>query len=168
MPEHGLRLLATGLAEATTPGTSTGTAAHGSGWGNADVVLRAVRSQDQERPAFPDEVPGYSLVDQNNETLRIFTGDKRWQTPYQFPATMNGCDQQRFYVGWRSLDPTAEVEATWVSSDGSVIENKPVRGSAGWQSDYGCSAPAFRLHSSGSRSTLDDIVVDVQLWTASS
>jgi hypothetical protein len=137
-------------------------------WQDADVVLRAVRSQDQERPAFPDEVRGYSLADQNRETLRIFTGDKQWYTLDQFPATMNGCDQQRFYVRWRSLDPTAEVEATWVSSDGSEIENKAVRGSAGWQSNYGCSQPAFRLQKSGPGSTLDDVVVEVQRWVASS
>ena len=153
--------------EATTPATSTDTSGQASAWGDADVVLRAVRSQDQERPAFPAEVPGYSLADQNNETVRIFS-DKRWQLLYEFPATMNGCDQQRFYVRWRSLDPSAEVDATWVSSDGSMIENKVVRGSAGWQAGYGCSQPAFRLHSSRSRSTLDDVVVDVQLWTASS
>ena len=126
-----------------------------------------MRRQDQERPAFPAEVPGYSLADQNNETVRIFS-DKRWQLLYEFPATMNGCDQQRFYVRWRSLDPTAEVEATWVSSDGSRIEDKTVRGTAGWQANYGCSQPAFRLRKSGSRSTLDDVVVDVQRWDASS
>ena len=125
-----------------------------------------MRSQDQERPAFPAEVPGYSLADQNNETVRIFS-DKRWQLLYEFPATMNGCDQQRFYVRWRSLDPSADVEATWLSGDGSVLLTKSVRGSAGWQSNDGCSQPAFRLHSSGSRSTLDDVVVDVRRWTAS-
>ena len=126
-----------------------------------------MRSQDQERPAFPDEVPGYSLADQNRETVRIFD-DKQWQIIDQFPATTDECDQRRFYVRWRSLDPAAEVEATWVSSDGSEIENKAVRGSAGWQSNDGCSQPAFRLHSTGRGSTLDDVVVDVQRWDASS
>ena len=125
-----------------------------------------MRSQDQERPAFPAEVPGYSLADQNRGTVRLFTGDKRWYTLEEFPATMNDCDRQRFYVLWRSLDPTAEVEATWVSFDDSEIETKAVRGSAGWQSNYGCSRPAFRLRSSGSRSTLTDVVVDVERWEA--
>jgi hypothetical protein len=111
-------------------------------------------------------VRGYSLADENRETVRVFD-DEQWQLLEQFPATMNGCDQQRFYIRWRSLDPTAEVEATWVSSDGSEIENKAVRGSAGWQSNYGCSQPAFRLRKSGSGSTLDDVVVDVQRWQAS-
>ena len=152
----------------STPATGSDTSAQGSAWGDGDVVLRAVRSQDQERPAFPEEVPGYSLADEDNETVRIFRGDKGWQTLYRFPATMNGCGQQRFYVRWRSLDPSADVEATWLSGDGSVLLTKSVRGSAGWQSNDGCSQPAFRLRSSGSRSTLDDVVVDVRRWTASS
>jgi hypothetical protein len=99
--------------------------------------------------------------------VRLFD-DKRWQTLYQFPATMNGCDQQRFYVRWRSLDPSAEVEATWLSYNGSIVLSKAVRGSAGWQSSDGCSQPGFRLRSSGSESTLMDVVVDVQRWEASS
>jgi serine/threonine protein kinase len=150
--------------DATTPPTATDTSGQGR-WGDADVVLRAVRSQDQEPPAFPDEVPGYSLGDQNRETVRIFD-DKQWQIIDQFPATMDGCDQHRFYVRWRSLDPTAEVEATWVSSDGSEVAKKSVRGSAGWQSNYGCSQPAFRLRSSDGGSTHDDVVVEVQRWNA--
>jgi hypothetical protein len=154
--------------DVTTPATATDTSGRGSAWGNADVVLRAVNSQDQERPAFPEEVPGYSLADEDSETLRVFTGEKQWQGLDGFPATMNGCSQQRFYVRWRSLDPTAEVEATWAGSDGSLIESKVVRGTAGWQSNFGCSQPAFRLHSSGGRSTLTDVVVDVQRWAASS
>jgi hypothetical protein len=81
---------------------------------------------------------------------------------------MNGCDQQRFYVRWRSLDPTADVEATWLTYDGSDVLSKAVRGSAGWQSSDGCSQPAFRLHSGRSESTLTDVVVDVQRWEASS
>ena len=152
--------------DATTPATATDTSGQGS-WGDGDAVLRAVHSQDQERPAFPDEVHGYRLADQNRETVRIFD-DKQWQIIDQFPATTDGCDQQRFYVRWRSLDPAAQVDATWVSSDGSEIENKAVRGSAGWQSNDGCSKPAFRLHSSGGGSSLDDVVVDVQRWDASS
>ena len=153
-------------ADATTPATATDTSGQGAAWGDADVVLRAVRSQDQEPPAFPGEVRGYSLADRNRETVRIFD-DKQWQIIDRFPATMDECDQQRFYVRWRSLDPAAEVEATWVSSDGSEIEKKAVRGSAGWQSNYGCSQPAFRLRSSGNEAALDDIVVEVQRWTAS-
>jgi serine/threonine protein kinase len=153
--------------DTTTPATTTDTSGQGPAWGDADVVLRAVRSQDQERPAFPDEVPGYSLADQHRETVRVFD-DKQWQMLYQLPATMNECAQRRFFVRWRSLDPTAEVEATWVSADGSEVENKAVRGTAGWQSNYGCSQPAFRLRSSGSGSPLDDVVVDVQRWDASS
>jgi serine/threonine protein kinase len=154
--------------DATTPPTATDTSGQGPAWEDRDVVLRAVRSEDQERPAFPDAVPGYSLADQNRETVRVFTGTKQWQTPEDFPATGSECDQQRFYVRWVSLDPSADVEATWVSYDGSEVESKSVRGSAGWQSNDGCSRPAFRLRSSGSRSTLTDLVVEVQRWAASS
>jgi serine/threonine protein kinase len=150
-------------------GTSDGdTSGEGAAWGDADVVVRAVRSQDQERPAFPDEVPGYSLADETSQTVRLVDGDKRWQALYPFPAAMSGCDHRRFYVRWRALDPSAEVEATWVSADRRAIESKAARGSAGWQSNYACSQPAFRLRSGGGdRSTLTDVIVDVQRWDAS-
>jgi hypothetical protein len=151
----------------TTSETETDATGDEPAWGDEGVVLQAVRSQDEARPAFPDEVSGYSLDDEDRATLRVFTGGKQWQTLEDFPATMNGCDEQRFHVRWRSLDPTADVEATWLNYDGSV-ENKAVRGSAGWQSSFGCSQPAFRLHSSGNGSTLTDVVVDVQRWEASS
>jgi serine/threonine protein kinase len=153
---------------ATTPGTDGDTVGETSAWGDADVVLRAVRSQDEARPPFPDEVTGYSLSDENRDTVRVFTGEKEWQTLQDFPATMNGCAEQRFYVRWRSLDPSAEVEATWLSDDGSVVLSKVVRGSAGWQSSFGCGQPAFRLHKSRGGSALTDVVVDVQRWEASS
>jgi serine/threonine protein kinase len=137
-------------------------------WGDGDVVLHAVRSPSEARPPFPEEVPGYSLDDEDRQTVRVFSGEKQWRTLDDFPATMNGCDQQRFYVRWRSLDPTADVEATWLTYDGSDVLSKAVRGSAGWQSSDGCSQPAFRLHSGRSESTLTDVVVDVQRWEASS
>jgi serine/threonine protein kinase len=154
--------------DATTTASEGETSGEDAAWGDGDVVLRAVRSQDEARPPFPQEVSGYSLDDENRESVRVFTGDKQWQTLEDFPATMNGCDEQRFYVRWRSLDPSAEVEATWLSDDGSVVLTKAVRGPAGWQSSDGCGQPGFRLHKSRSGSTLTDVVIEVQRWTASS
>jgi serine/threonine protein kinase len=154
--------------DATTSATDGETSGEEPAWGDENVVLGAVRSQSEARPAFPEEVTGFSLDDENRVTTRVFSGEKQWRTLDEFPATMNGCDQQRFYVRWRSLDPSAEVEATWLSYDGSEVLSKAVRGSAGWQSSDGCSQPGFRLRSSGRGSTLTDVVVDVQRWEASS
>ena len=77
---------------------------------------------------------------------------------------MNGCDQQRFYIRWRSLNPSALVESTFLSAPDLIVINKPVRGEAGWMSGYGCGQPGFRLVSSRDGSTLADIIVEVERW----
>jgi hypothetical protein len=79
-----------------------------------------------------------------------------------FPATMNGCVQQRFYVRWRSLNPNAVVEASFGSVPEGFVLDRPVSGFAGWQSGYGCGQPVFLLKSSRDGSTLTDIIVEVQ------
>lgn len=118
-----------------------------------------------QSPRFPDSVDGYSLNKSWHEVVRAFDGDE-WSTIYEFPATMNGCSLQRFYVRWRAVNPSATVEVTFLSTDEIVLAT-PASGSAGWMSGYGCGQPAFRLEQSDDGSTLTDVAVEVQQWEVS-
>lgn len=131
----------------------------------ADILK--VAGAGQSPPPFPTAATGYSFSRSVQTTVRAFEGTK-WATVTDFPATMNGCDQQRFYIRWRSLNPSAAIQATFVSSPDDIVLDAPVTGTAGWQSGYGCGQPAFRLSSTASDgSTLADVVVEYQVWTAS-
>lgn len=112
-------------------------------------------------PAFPRTVEGYELADEWRTTIRAFTGDT-WVSSSSFPATMNGCDQQRFYVRWRAPQ---SVEATFRSMDGIALSD-PATGTAGFMSSYGCSRPSFQVATSVGGSTLVDVVVEVQRWSS--
>lgn len=116
-------------------------------------------------PPFPDAVDGFALSSEWRETVRAFNGTE-WATIHEFPATMNGCSLQRFYVRWRAVNEQSTVQATFLSTDDIVLED-PVFGATGWMSGYGCGQPAFRMKSSTDGSTLTDVVVEVQKWEVS-
>jgi eukaryotic-like serine/threonine-protein kinase len=144
----------------TSPTAVTKPAPPRASWPPLADVLRAV-PVGQGVPAFPTKVTGYAVQRQWTETVRAFTGST-WSTMTNFPATMNGCVQQRFYVRWRSLNPNAVVEASFGSVPEGFVLDRPVSGVAGWQSGYGCGQPMFLLKSSRDGSTLTDIIVEVQ------
>jgi hypothetical protein len=77
---------------------------------------------------------------------------------------MNGCDLQRFYIRWRSVNTSATVEVTFLSTGDEIVLGNPVAGAAGWMSGYGCGQPGFRLKQSSDTSTLTDVAVEVQRW----
>lgn len=108
----------------------------------------------------------YSLTYGWRDTVRAFEGAD-WSTIHEFPATMNGCGLQRFYVRWRAANPAATVEATFLGSPDEILLDDPVAGAAGWMSGYGCGQPAFRVKSSTDESTLTDVVAGVQRWEIS-
>jgi serine/threonine protein kinase len=117
-------------------------------------------------PPFPAKVSGYTLENAWRDTPRAFQGAE-WTTLYEFPATMNGCSQQRFYIRWRSVNPNATIEASLISSFDEILLHGPAPGAAGWMSSYGCAQPAFRFITSTDDSSLSDIVVEVQQWEIS-
>ena len=88
-------------------------------------------------PSFPDSVEGYSFSRVWRETVRAFEGEE-WSTIYEYPATMNGCGLQRFYIRWRAANQQATVEATFLSTPDEIVLEDPVAGAAGWMSGYGC------------------------------
>jgi hypothetical protein len=116
-------------------------------------------------PAFPDTVERWSYDAGCSDMTRAFVGEN-WTAAsgpnYDvFPATMNGCDSQRFLVRWRSAG--VAVQAAAVDAIGSAY--KQVSGESGWMDLSGCYTPAFRLaEPTESGSTLVDVVVEVQQY----
>jgi hypothetical protein len=142
---------------AGTPSASSPWAASGGG--------DQVESRSAGRPPeFPARVDGFALVREWRETTRVFEGLSDWSTLVEFPATMNGCGMQRFYVRWRASDPDAEIEATLVSSPDLIVMVEWGTGAVGWMAGSGCAQPAFRMGLLPGDATLTDVVVEVQQW----
>jgi len=115
-------------------------------------------------PEFPGQVDGYSLTREWRDTTRVFEHLDDWSTLYDFPATMNGCGMQRFYVRWRAAASDAVVEATLVSMPDVIVMTGSSDGAVGWMTGHGCGQPAFRLRSLPGEGNLTDVVVEVQQW----
>jgi len=76
-------------------------------------------------------VDRFALEQEWRETTRVFEDTDDWSTLYDFPATMNGCGLQRFYVRWRAAAPEAVVEATLVSVPDVIVMAGSSVGSVG-------------------------------------
>lgn len=90
-------------------------------------------------PEFPQSLPQWISKNYWSLTARAFPSD--WSPapgPAQskFPSTMNGCNNQRFLVRWRTLNPNATVIAT--DMDAAGRPGKQVSGSSGWMDLDGC------------------------------
>lgn len=114
-------------------------------------------------PEFPQSLPQWISENSWTLTTRAFPSD--WSPapgPYhsKFPSTMNGCNNQRFLVRWRTLNPNATVIATDMDAAGRT--GKQVSGSSGWMDLDGCRTPAFQFESSTDPSTLSDVTIAVQ------
>lgn len=117
-------------------------------------------------PSFPPSVDDYALANEWRTTVRLF-GHDSWSTTADFPATMNGCVNQRFYVRWRVLDPKVTVEATILDSAGRIVRTDVASGKAGWMASWGCGQPGLRLGARVDRGTMANVVVEVQRWKVS-
>ena len=76
---------------------------------------------------------------------------------------MNGCDEQRFLVRWRSIGTAPTIDAGLADAGDGV--GTTVTDTAGWMAFDGCEHPIVRFH--GSTSELGDVAVSVQQYTAS-
>ncbi|MCK0517646.1 hypothetical protein [Williamsia sp. DF01-3] len=119
-------------------------------------------------PEFPTRLEQWALQQTWDATPRAFKGQET-AVPgpgfTKFPATMNGCDNQRFLVRWRVLNPDATVVASLADVNGTVVNN--ATGSAGRMDLDGCLTPQFEFAESGDASNLTDITVAVQQWSPS-
>lgn len=134
--------------------------------GSAEPEQPMAAAAGERPPSFPETVPGYVLTKSWRETVRVFEGTE-WSTAVEFPATMNGCSLQRFYIRWRAINEAAQVEATFVSSPDLIQMTDSATGAVGWMSGYGCGQPAFRMIEPADGSTLTDAVLEVQRWEPS-
>lgn len=133
------------------------------GWAGSELDTLGAAT---EAPEFPVEMDHWTLQGQWSTMPRAFTD--QWSTAAgpeydDFPATMNGCADQRFLVRWRVVDDEVEVRAAMVDTVGGVW--KQTSGNAGWMDLNGCYAPGFQLAGPTSDgSTLVDVAVEVQQY----
>ena len=133
---------------------------------------------EQGQPATAS-MPGHRLASTENEFVRVFD-DHAYQTVYEFPATMTGCDHGRFVVRWRTTNPDAVVSMVpvWAGAvefgmvgplvlipvDGTEVQT----GTSGrWESRSKCEQPSWvLLDAGGDGVTLTDVVVEYEVWVA--
>jgi len=123
-----------------------------------------------EPPAFPHAVPGFSLI--RSVTSVVSVRENRFFAAVgSLPVRTAGyarCREQRFYVRWMAVDPRAAVEATFVDEHVRTVQNRPVRGAAGWMSSYGCVQPALRIRPpAGSAPDHATVIVETRVWQRS-
>ncbi|MGY1592265.1 hypothetical protein ACI79D_09850 [Geodermatophilus sp. SYSU D00708] len=110
---------------------------------------------------------GWAIRDAWSDTPRAFTEQVTAVSgsDYEsFPATMSGCDQQRFLVRWRVVSTGVDVHAYSLDVLGDVTVE--ATGRSGWMDLDGCSTPGFEFAASDSGSNLTDVAVEVQQWWA--
>lgn len=120
-------------------------------------------------PAFPAELTGWKAGDEWDGGLRasgdwvsLCSGDQCGDMSY--PATMNGCANQRFLLRWRTNDgaPVHFGYGTVAADIGTLVEGQlPQPASIGWAELHGCGWPLWRTTGSNS---LSDVTVAVQVW----
>lgn len=131
---------------------------------NSEVWLDSVNAGGgSPLPEFPKTLEGFRLGSAWNVMPRAFEGQKTSAPGPDyggFPATMNGCDDQRFLIRWRAVNDSAEIMASWSGDVASGLSPS----SAGWLALDGCETPQFELAGSADGSTLSDVSIDVQQW----
>lgn len=140
-----------------SPETSATTPASTVNWPGTNTIGLA------PTPEFPQSLLQWTSQDSWTLTARAFPSE--WSAapgPNQsrFPSTMNGCNNQRFLVRWRALNPNVAVIAT--DMDAANRPGDEVTGSSGWMDLDGCRKPAFQVDSRTNPNTLSDISIAVR------
>jgi hypothetical protein len=138
-------------------------------WPALRYTLQASQSA-QEPLRFPGAISGFTLVDSAVSTVTI-TKSRYFTAVGGLPvrtASYDECRRHRFFVRWMALDPDAVVESTFVDEPVRTVQNRPVRGSSGWQSSYGCVQPALRIRPpAGVAPDRATVLVETQVWRRS-
>ncbi|RIW39881.1 hypothetical protein D3H59_30140 [Micromonospora endophytica] len=124
-------------------------------WGDADLVARS----GPDRPDWPSTWPGYRFDRSGDGIIRVFGGPDSALID-GFPATMNGCAHQRFFIRWRALGGH-QVTAMLVSMPDLIPMADPVSGTSGWFASHGCAQPSWSWPDS---EILVDVQVSWQVW----
>lgn len=126
-------------------------------WGAGGVVTET--GPLEALPSWPVSYPGYRYDSEGSTSVRIFGG----QGPAVvdgFPATMNGCAHQRFFVRWRTLGEE-QVRVQVVASPDLIPIAEVAEGSAGWIASHGCGQPSWTI---AAESQIVDVHVRWQRW----
>jgi hypothetical protein len=124
-------------------------------------------------PEFPTKLVGWQLQAEWADGTRAFTGS--WSSlcgeeacPHRYPATMNGCANQRFLIRWRSLGGPVLFAYGEVTGDVGTIADQQLAKPTdrGWAELTGCSWPLWQYVAQDNGSNLGDIAVAVQHWQA--
>ena len=134
--------------------------AHHSPWGASEAEIVNEVCPPSELPAWPEYFDGYRFLREESASVRVF-GGQGLATVVDFPATMNGCAHQRFFVRWRALGGQS-VAASLVSAPDRITVESAAYGSAGWMSSHGCGQPAWELLHDDSSSI--DVQLTWQVW----
>jgi hypothetical protein len=124
-------------------------------------------------PDFPLVLPGWRLRKEWDDHLRAFRNEWRSLRPNDpdnpYPATMNGCGNQRFLIRWRSISgvPVRFGCGTVAGDIGTIVEDElPVPAERGWAELHGCGWPLWQYIEQDGGGHLGDIAVALQQWTA--
>jgi len=128
---------------------------------------------DEPAPAFPPALPGWKLTSVWTQTTRAFTGQWRplaGPRGVDYPATMNGCSQQRFLVRYRVLNENTTVIPGWTHSPPANNQGAPeptvTPAHSGWLALNGCQVPMFTFGvTDDSNTNLADVAVEIQRYT---
>ncbi|TNH26841.1 hypothetical protein FHG89_19850 [Micromonospora orduensis] len=126
-------------------------------WGSGDVVTRTGRLEDL--PDWPVSYPGYRYDSEGSASVRIF-GGKGPVVVDGFPAKMNGCAHQQFFVRWRALGEE-QIRVQVVASPDLIPIAEAAEGSAGWMASHGCGQPSWTV---AAESQIVDVHVRWQRW----
>ncbi|MEU7612328.1 hypothetical protein [Micromonospora sp. NPDC049204] len=131
-----------------------------SSWGTNEASVINQVCDPSALPAWPDHFEGYRFLREESGSVRVFAG-QGLATVVGFPATMNGCAHQRFFIRWRTLGGQS-VAASLVSVPDLITVETAAYGPGGWMSSHGCGQPAWELvQDDGS---LVDVHIAWQVW----
>lgn len=134
-------------------------------WPALTYTLKAADGP-MEPPAFPAAPAGFVVSSSSSSTVTITRG-RYFTAVGRLPvrtAAYDVCRRQRFFVRWLAVDPAAVIAATLVDERVSTVQNRPVHGSAGWMSTFGCVQPALRIAPSTLGPGSATVIVETQVW----
>ncbi len=119
-------------------------------------------------PAFPTALPKWQLHNTWTAMPRAFPQQGTAVSGpggSTFPSTMNGCDNQRFLLRWRAINPSAQV-SNYLYDAGKNVKQQ-VTANSGWMDLGGCLTPAFTMaNTAANQNLLTDVTVSVQQYFA--
>lgn len=121
-------------------------------------------------PEAPERWGDYVLNDSWDGQVRVFEGSGvesiRGKDDGRFPATMNGCGSQMYFVTFRSVADPVQLEAQLINAVDEPVASEVLNN--GWMLGTNCATPSFAFHSSDAEGNLTDVAYTVHEYRQSS